>query len=422
MFNQMCILYILIFNFFFPSIVPSGPRNLQINDSFISWDQPDLPSGRHLFYLVALIRRDDKSTPIYERVSIVKGRSCRFRLPDCMNSNKSYELKVRAVNVGKKDEVDQEIISMSKEAVLEGSTIDEHFCESYENELEDSIGVNTRTIFRNDFKDYYFASQWIIAPRVFSCSPSSNASMYAIALIIVIAFAAYLCCWLRSKYYKMKNIKVILPEGLVDQVSNYKFNNNTLGTASELEPSTKKEFHSGISRSNDRLVSYNQKENLNLVTDFHTHSSNALSSLSSNSSSKEHNEDENEEHPSLETTNEDISSNSSTNSNLTFNDHCQSKRMSLVDTNHTLDASRCQQDRENDDDENVHEFPTAQNGYVMHNSHLVPSLLSAAGGNISSTQQFATAFPPMTTDGYIQPCTAKQLVRFFIYICVHTCI
>lgn len=399
---------------FFLFVVPSGPRNLVIQDNatVIYWDQPDLPSGQHLFYLVALVRRDERSNSIYERISIVKGRSCRFQQPECVNSNKSYALKVRAVNVGKKNEVDQEISPMDKEAILEGASIDEDFCKSDKNDLEDTAGINTKTIFRNDLEDFYFASQWISAPRYYSCPPSSNASMYAIAVIIVIAFVAYLFCWLRSKYYTMKNIKVILPEGLVDQVSNYKFNNNTLGARSELETSTKKEFHSDISRSNDCLVSFNQKENLNLVTDFHTHSSNALSLFSSSSSSKEHNEDQNEEHPSLETTNEEFSSNSSSelNSNLAYNDHCQIKRMSSLDSNNTLPASRYEEERENSEGENVHEFSTApNNGYVTHNSHF---LTFGTANNASTTRPFSTTFPPMTTDGYIQPSTAKQLVRF----------
>ncbi|XP_065363513.1 cytokine receptor-like [Calliphora vicina] len=401
--------------------IPSGPRNLNIyeNDTVIYWDQPDLPSGRHLFYIVALIRQDEKYNPIYERVSIVKGRSCRFQQPDCLNSNKTYALKVRAVNVGGKEEVDREIVAMNKDVILEGSTIDEGFCKS---EVEDnSFDINTKSIFQNDNGKFYFASPWMAAPRSYSCSASSKASIYAVALIIVIAFAAYLCCWLRNKIYNMKNIKVILPEGLV---TNYKYATDTLGNGSELGSSTKKEFHSDISRSNDCLVSYGHKENLNLITNFHNGSSNALSSLSSSNSSKDHHKEEQiGEHPSLETTNEELSSNSSSasNSNLTYHDHPQIKRLSSIDSNNTIPVSGCEEEEYDDgntskepslDNENVQNFtPQQNNGYVTHNSQLLASILNATERNVPTVQHFNPTFPTMINDGYIQPSAAKQLFQ-----------
>ncbi|KAM7346854.1 cytokine receptor-like isoform 1-T2 [Cochliomyia hominivorax] len=413
--------------------IPSGPRNLNIfeNDTVIYWDQPYLPSGRHLFYVVALIHRDEKLNAVYERVSIVKGRSCRFKELDCSNSSLSYSLMVRAVNVGEMQEVDREIVNMNKDTILAGAEIDEEFCKSEYEDVANSFDINTRNIFKNDNEKFYFASPWIAAPHTYRCTESSKTSMYIVAFIIGIAFAAYFCCWIRNKIYNMKNINVILPEGLATQVTNYKNATNILGNSSDLVSTTKKEFHSDISRSNDCLVPYGHKENLNLINNFHNSSSNALSSLSLSDSSKDrHKEDEQQigEHPSLETTNEELSSNSSSasNSNFAYHDHRQIKRLSSIDSNNTIPASVCDDDEDVDNvrfdddktndqrqnNENVQHFNLQQNnGYVTHNSQLLASILNTTEKNIPSPPQMNPTFPKMTNDGYIQPSAAKQLFQ-----------
>lgn len=391
-----------------------------------------MPSGRHLFYVVALTHRDEKQNEVFEKVSIVKGRSCRFKAVECLNSTLSYFLKVRAVNVGNKDEVDTEIVDVNKNEILNGAQIDEDFCKSL-GDKENYIDNNSEFFFKNDIGMFYFASPWITASHSYGCAETSSTPLYAVAFIVLIVFAAYPCCWLRNKIYNMKNIKVILPEGLATQVSNYKYANNTMGNSSDLGTTTKKQFHSDISRSNDCLVSYGQKENLNLINNFHNGSSNALSSLSSNSSTKDrHKEDEEQigEHPSLETTNEELSSNSSSasNSNFTFHDHRQIKRLSSIDSNNTIPASVCDEDEVDDDlnenndnddsseqklnDESFQQQfnPQQNNGYVTHNSQLLASILNAAEKNVPSRPQLNSTFPKMTNDGYIQPSAAKQLV------------
>lgn len=381
--------------------------------------------------MVALIRRDEKFNAVYERVSIVKGRSCRFRQPDCLKSNKSYALKVRAVNVGRIEEVDRDLVAMNKYLILAGAPLDEKFCESSSEEMENSNSVDIKSVFENDKDKFYFASPWIVAPRSYSCSVSSKTSIYAVALIIVLAFCAYLCCWLRRKYYKMKNIKVILPEGLVAQVSSYKFAANTLGDESILGTSASKEFPPDISRSSDCLVAYGQKEHLNLIPNLHNGSSNALSSFSLNSSSTEnHNEEKPGEHRSLETTNEEISSNSSSVSNsfIPLQDNSETKRISPFDYS-TIPVSGSEElenagkERPCQHAANSTELSNeGNNGYVTHNSHLLTSLLNAPGKKVTPTSQFNITFPSMTDDGYIQPSAAKQLVRNFFTCCNTFCI
>lgn len=374
-----------------------------------------MPSGRHLFYLVALIQQDEKFNTIYERVSIVKGRSCRFQQPGCSNSNSSYALMVRAVNFGEEEEVDKEIVAMNKDVILSGAPIDERFCESEGKQGENSLEIDSESIFQNDNEKIYFASPWIIAPRSYSCSVNSKTSIYAVPLLVVVLFAAFVCHWLRNKYYKMKNIKVILPEGLVEQVSNYKFTTNTLGTGSELGSPTKKEFHLDISRSNDCLVSYGHKENVNLITNFHSGSTNALSSLSSNTSSKDHqihNEEQIGEHPSLETTNEELSSNSSSasNSNLTYHEHCQIKTQASFGCEEKNNFKNNSENSSNSEENVEHLSAPEKNGYVTHNTQLLGSILNAAEQNVLAAPNFNTTFPTMTNDGYIQPSAAKQMV------------
>ncbi|XP_037805677.1 cytokine receptor-like [Lucilia sericata] len=397
--------------------IPSGPRNLNSSkDGVISWDQPDLPSGRHIFYVVALTWKDENSNTVYERVSIVRGRSCRFNNP-CLNSKKEYTLRVRAVNVGEKEEVDREIVAMNKDAILAGAPIDEDFCQLEANEYENFFEAKTVPIFHNDNRQFYFASPWINDKRIITCSGISEALIYALALIIVFIFAAYISCWIRNKIINMKNIKVVLPVGLVPD---YNPRNG-----SELGSTTKKEFHSDISRSNDCLVSYGHKENHNLITNFHSGSSNALSSLSSTNSSNDHQKEEQiGEHPSLETTNEELSSNSSstTNSNHPYHDHHQIKRLSSIDSNNTIPASGCEEEEEGEEEdndeinskenENVQNFTSQPyNGYVTHNSQLLASILNASDRNVSTAPHFNSTFPTMTNDGYIQPSAAKQLFQ-----------
>lgn len=405
--------------------MPSFPRNVDIfeNDTVIHWDQPDVPSAQHLFFVVALVRRDYNQQLIYERVSIVESRSCRFQWPDCLNTKQTYSLTVRAVTVGEKNEVDMEIKSMSKDIVLAGAPIDQDFCTS-NGEIAKSFDIQSQNMFENDVEKFYFACDWVLASRSNSCSASSNASIYAVAVIIIIAFAGYTFYWIRSKYYKMKNIKVILPEGLVDEVSNYKFGSNALNNGSDLRSSAKKEFISDISRSSDCLVEFNQKENHNLISNFHNCSSQALSSVSSsNSSTKYQHENQMGDHPSLETTNEELSSNSSSasNSNLAYHDHHQIERLTSVDSNKTLATSAFKQDQAGNEEveKDVHEqnlSPTKNSGYVTHNSQLLASILNGTDRNVPSPTQFNPTFPAMTNDGYMQPSTAKQLVCLLNYL------
>lgn len=395
---------------------PSRPGHVNIseNDSVVYWDQPYLPSERHSFYVVALFYRNNQNESVYERASVVKGRSCRFQWPDCVNEKKTYYVHVRAVNVGDQNEIDTQIKPMNEVSILEGIPIDNHFCESDE--------FFTHVQYS---KKYYFASPWTASLRSNSCPSSSNAMIYAVALIIAITFGGYLCYWVRNKCYKMNNIKVILPEGLVDQVSNYKLAGNGLNNGSDLGSSSKKEFHSDISRSNDCLVAFGQRENqfnVNLMSNFHNGSSNALSSLSSSSISKgQLNEDQTGEHPSLETTNEELSSNSSSisNSNLTYHDHRRIERLSSIDSNNTVDVSACEQEDDNYEEDELSEqhvnLPnsnaTQNAGYVTHNSQLLASILNGTDRIATSSTPFTTTFPAMTNDGYIQPSAAKQLFQ-----------
>ncbi|XP_058983188.1 cytokine receptor [Musca domestica] len=396
--------------------IPSSPRNISISDyePVIHWEQPDVPSGQHVFYVVALIHRYTENESVYERVSVVRGRSCRFQVPECTSSKMSYALEVRAVNVGKQNEIDREIKPMNKDVILAGAKIDPSFCKP-DSEKEN---YNYELLVEGDTRSY-FASPWIDARHSYYCSPDTKASLYAVAFVILIAFATYLCYWVRNKYYKMKNIKVILPEGLVDQESNYKLAGSTLPKNCALDPGAKKEFHSDISRSNDCLVAFEHKDNLNLISNFHNRSPNPLSSLSSSSSSKDHHNDDNMgEHPSLETTNEELSSNSSasSHSNLNYHSHHQIPKLSEIDSkNTTLDVASVEQlqDEMNSDeieynDEDIE--PTLNNsGYVTHNTQLLASLLNTAERPVPPS--FHTPFPAMTTDGYIQPSAAKQLFQ-----------
>ncbi|XP_061395883.1 cytokine receptor-like [Musca vetustissima] len=323
--------------------IPSSPRNINISEDeqVIHWEQPDLPSGQHLFYVVALLHRYNGSESVYERVSIVRGRSCRFQKPECPSSKMSYALEVRAVNVGQPNETDKDIKSMSRDVILAGAKLDNSFCTSdSENE-----NYNYALLLEGDTKSY-FASPWIDARRTYYCT-DTKAALYALAFVILIIFAAYLCYWVRNKYYTMKNIKVILPEGLVDQNSDYKLAGGALANNCGLDPGAKKEFHTDISRSNDCLVAFDHKDNLNLISNFHNRSPNPLSSLSSTSSSKDHHNDEHMgEHPSLETTNEELSSNSSasSHSNLNYHGHHQIPKLCEIDSkNTTLDIAAAEQ-------------------------------------------------------------------------------
>ncbi|XP_073828739.1 cytokine receptor-like [Musca autumnalis] len=399
--------------------IPSSPRNINIyeNETVVHWEQPDLPSGRHVFYVVALLHRYTENKSVYERASLVRGHSCRFQIPEeCSSSKMSYTIEVRAVNFGQQNEIDKEIKSMSRDVIIAGAILDNSFCTS-DNDIEN---YNYDLFLEDDTKSF-FASPWINARRSYSCSTDTTASIYAVAFVILLVFAAYLCYWVRNKYYKMKNIKVILPEGLADQGSNYKLAGGGLANNCGLDPGAKKEFLSDISRSNDCLVAFEHKDNLNLISNFHNRSPNPLSSLSSSNSSKDpHNDEHMGEHPSLETTNEELSSNScaSSHSNLNYHSHHQISKLSEFDSkNTTLDvASREQlEDEINSDDigysvEDGHpNLNIGNSGYVTHNTQLLAAILNATERPVQ--QSFRPTFPAMTTDGYIQPSAAKQLFQ-----------
>ncbi|XP_075157421.1 cytokine receptor-like [Haematobia irritans] len=395
--------------------IPSSPRNVKNEkDDVIYWDQPDLPSGKNLFYVVTLVSTHKGGNETkYERVSVVRGRSCRYQPPDCSSSEMTFSLKVRAVNAGERSEIDEDIKSMSPDSILNGASVDQSFCRSDE---ENAAG----DFFDKSSSKSYFASHWIDAPRTISCFENKT-SIYFFSFLVVIAFVAYICYWMRKKYYKMKNIKVILPEGLIDQVSNYKFSGNALSAGCDLETSTKKKLHPDISRSNDCLVGI---DNQNLISDFHTRSTNALSSLSSTSSSKDQQVDEPiGEHPSLETTNEELSSNSSSSShsNLTYQNNHQILKLT---PNSSKDAKKFDsydhEEYEINNEDNPKRYNELEedapslniiqsdNGYVTHNTQLLASLLNASDRTVPS---FSSSFPAMTNDGYIQPSAAKQLFQ-----------
>lgn len=408
--------------------VPSSPRNVKLdsNSTFddinIHWDPPDLPSGRHVFYVVAL-RQSKSVEAVYERVSIVRGQSCTLKFPECPSPKLSYTVEVRAVNVGESNEIDTEIKPMNRNIILGGAEIDQSFCISNNVEKEMFLADDTKS---------YFASSWINSMHTHTCSNNTNAAtIYAVAFIIVIIFASYMCCWIRNKYYKMKNIKVILPDGLVE-VPNYKFASNGLSNDGVLESSSKKDK----SRSNDCLVSPEHKGNQILISNIRNRSSNALSSLSSScSSSKDHrNDDQLGEHPSLETTNEELSSNSSSSShsNLTYHNHHHVQMLSGKDTQNSVAVERCNaadeddKDNTNDYNEQYHNLNITQDikddGYVTHNTQLLASILNTVPER-PVPPSFSTSFPAMTPDGYIQPSAAKQLVSYFFVgqpkVCIH---
>lgn len=343
-------------------------------------------------------------------------------MPDCSNPKESFALEVRAVDVADLNETDLSIRSMSQDVVLEGATIVDSFCET-----DDTPNRYAELPFDNHNKKI-LASSWKQARKYF-CFSGAKTSLYVVAFVIAVVFSVYTCYWIRKKYYRMKNIKVILPEGLDDQVSNYKCRGNTLDSGRNLDSSVKKEFHSDISRSNDCLVAFGHKDNHNLISNFHNRSTNALSSLSSTNSPKDHhNNDQVGEHPSLETTNEELSSNSSSNSNLTYHNHHHIERMSSMDSTNTLPMSDGDRDQEEDDvsinrkdsigQNNIPNVNIGNGGYVTHNTQLLASLLTGSDGGAPTTRQFSP-FPAMTNDGYIQPSAAKQLVSTYIFIFIH---
>ncbi|XP_059223463.1 cytokine receptor [Stomoxys calcitrans] len=361
---------------------PSFPRNVRIlNDSIISWDKPDFPSA---YYLVALVARYSSNKTTYERVSVVNGQSCKFQL-DCTYTSQevSFSIRVRAINFGGQQEIDKDIKSMHPSEIRLGAEIDQSFCEPVK---EAEVEVNAYDILDGSNQKSYFASDWIDPQFTSKCAPN-NTAIFVISFVIVLAFVAYIFYRVRNKYYKMKNIKVILPDGLIDHVPNYEFSGKG----------------SRKSSNSDLLMNFHRNDLKSKTMEQH---SNAFSSLSSTSSSKDHQIDDHQigEHPSLETTNEELSSNSSLSSHsiLTY------QNLHNIQQSPNRSGTPVEDDETNEMDNHAKGYTTTQNiggnGYVTHNSQFLASLLNASERNVPS-------FPAMTNDGYIQPSAAKQLFQ-----------
>lgn len=406
--------------------VPSNPRNVNIteNDGLITWDPPMLPSGRLEFYVVALIRSANDSSEIIESISLMRERSCRFRIPECYSAYYSYSLKVRAVNTAADNEYDHEIEPMSRNLTLDGGQIKKTFCIPDQQENDDELYDQ---FWRRDNEKFYFASPWTYSPRVYKCT-STPIFAYIVAIIMLGFLLGLISYWLRSKYREMKDIEVILPEALVDQVSKYKFGNNSLSqsNATDVSAACKKEIHTQISRNSDCLVSFKEKENHHLLPNIFSGSTNVLPSLSSgNSGGKE--EIENNEglidaHQSYETTNEELSSNSSSISraDCSYNDRSIVHR-TIENTNKMFGVQTLGQDATDDEAEHFNQMvtsdlevprvlPMSTGGYVTPNTLLLASNLNTTERPSVISMQ-ASAMPNMT-NGYIQASTVKQLVKF----------
>ncbi|KAI9589947.1 hypothetical protein GQX74_008115, partial [Glossina fuscipes] len=403
--------------------IPSNPRNVNIteNDGLITWDPPMLPSGRLEFYVVALIRSANDSSEIIESISLMRERSCRFRIPECYSAYYSYSLKVRAVNTAADKEYDHEIEPMSRNLTLDGGQIKKNFCipDQQENdELYDKF-------WRSDNTKCYFASPWTYSPRVYKCT-STPIFAYIVAIIMLGFLLGLISYWLRSKYREMKDIEVILPEALVDQVSKYKFGNNSLSQSNgtDVSAACKKEIHTQISRNSDCLVNYKEKENHHLLPNMFSGSINVLPSLSSaNSGGKEeieNNEGLIDEHQSYETTNEELSSNSSSISraDCSYNDRSIVHR-TIENTNKMFGVQKLSQDATDDEAENFNQMvtidlevprvlPMNTGGYVTPNTLLLASNLNTTERPAVISMQ-TIAMPNNMTNGYIQASTVKQL-------------
>uniref|UniRef100_A0A1A9WHQ8 Cytokine receptor n=1 Tax=Glossina brevipalpis TaxID=37001 RepID=A0A1A9WHQ8_9MUSC len=404
--------------------IPSNPCNVNIteNDGLITWDPPMLPSGRLELYVVALIRSSNDSSEIIESISLTKERSCRFRIPECYSAYYSYSLKVRAVNIAADMEYDHEIEPMSRNLTLDGGQIKKKFCipdQEENDEIYDKFWFSDNTKF-------YFASPWTYSPRVYKCT-STPIFAYIVAIIMLGFLLGLISYWLRSKYREMKDIEVILPEALVDQVSKYKFGNNSLSqsNATDVSAACKKEIHTQISRNNDCLVNFNQKENHQLLSNMFNGSTNVLTSLSSDNSGEkeeiENNEELTDEQQSYETTNEELSSNSSS---IPRTDCSYDERSILQNTventNKNFGIQVSGQDATDDEIEDFNQtvttdleipriLPMSTGGYVTPNTLLLASNLNTTERPTVISMQTSNALPNMK-NGYIQTSAVKQLM------------
>lgn len=195
-----------------------------------------LPSGRLGFYVVALVRRfNDSRNEIIEAVSLINTQNCRFHIPECYSNVYSYTLKVRAVNMAWNNEYDHEIEPMTLNSTLSQGRVDQSFCRTKDNtNFLSLVNGGNEVNFHSDDVIFYFASPWSYSHQIYRCS-GTPIFAYVVAIIMLSTVMFLVSYWLRRKYREMKNIEVILPEGLVDQVSKYKFGHNIYPTVTSNE-------------------------------------------------------------------------------------------------------------------------------------------------------------------------------------------
>lgn len=202
------------------------------------------------------------------------------------------------------NEYDHEIEPMTLNGTLGQGRVDQSFCKPNVNINFVSLvnGGNKANFHSDDERIFYFASPWSYSHQIYRCS-GTPVFAYVVAIVMLGTVMFLLSFWLRRKYKEMKNIEVILPEGLVDQVSKYKFGQNIYPTVGS------NELNSNSVNNNDFLTNNLPINNHYILKTIYKSSMNAFNFASSKVLKE--NDSLELEKASLQFENEEVTSNSS---------------------------------------------------------------------------------------------------------------